>query len=404
MRRIILILIVLVLIAAMVFGIGYFILQSRKTTPATTNSTTTTQTTGGLPTDTGELTVISPPDGGTGTSEGTPLTGSGQSGISVNPTVFIDDNVFDYWVNKKENKIYYLNVDGKLKNQEGNVVIDQAFVDLNYLKASSDGTRIILAFGRPQNTTFVMGDLITNTFSSLPNTLAVAWHPTKPDQFVYFDNKQTLNIADLTTKKITPLIIFNVTDVDLDWITADEVLIKERASSQFAASAWIYNIKTKLMSAFLNDVNGLMLQYLPEIGSMLRLSATLNGNAALDLLPYGKNLMATTSPLNNTQGIVSAVTLVSKNTLPGKCTVFLEKLFCAVFFQDHHLRPVSFMPDSYLRHETYTVDGLITLPDNSRLFTPSEREAYDMSHLIGYGKTLYFLNRYDNRVYKMDLE
>ena len=62
------------------------------------------------------------------------------------------------------------------------------------------------------------------------------------------------------------------------------------------------------------------------------------------------------------------------------------------------------MPDDYLRHEIYTLDGLVALPSGSKILVPSEDSAFDMDHLIGLDRSLYFKNRYDNKIYKIDVQ
>lgn len=314
-----------------------------------------------------------------------------------------EERIFDYWINKATEEIYYIaDNDSQIfkisSSGEKSDTGSKAIGNLSYIKPSSDGSKALIAFGYP-NITFALYDTNAKNWLALPaGTTAASWHPNSSNQLAYLrDNGLTsrLFILDLSTGKTSEILRLSQKDLDLDWPDPNIIYFKERASSQIASSVWAFNLKNKSFRRMTEDF-GLIIKWL-------------NKTTALKL---GSGFLTL---INSDDKILTLLDMIS---LPTKCTSTeqVSEIYCAApDFSDVSQNFITSLPDVYLKTGAYLKDtlyllpieaaGLISIFDVKIPITnkTSNNEPIDAVHLeIASGK-LYFLNRYDSKLYGVEL-
>ena len=95
------------------------------------------------------------------------------------------------------------------------------------------------------------------------------------------------------------------------------------------------------------------------------------------------------------------------STLPEKCFMNASKIYCAIMQNYSNTLPKPILPDDYLKKAFYSRDKIyaIDIADNSSELVLSDElpPAIDAVNLSLNGNNLFFINRYDNRVYNLEL-
>src|SRR3989338_5185318 len=94
-------------------------------------------------------------------------------------TAISDGPIFDYWINGKNNSIYFLNQIGqtaRVADTNRTVVNFQTLDNLHAIQPSFDGAYVVAEFNYPQLPTFSIFNTATNNWQPLPTkTHAAAW-------------------------------------------------------------------------------------------------------------------------------------------------------------------------------------------------------------------------------------
>ncbi len=326
---------------------------------------------------------------------------TGAEELILTPKALSENPVFDYWLNKSTGEIYYVAEDGQIykitAEGESQGVGSQTIGQLSYIKPSSDGSLILIAFGYPQKPTFAIHNLSTKTWQSLPEgTVATAWDPRSNNRIAYLrDNGTTsrLNLLALSTQKSQEILRFSQKDLELDWVLPDVIYFKERPSNQVASSLWSYNLKTKVIKTVAANELGLNLKW-PTDGALgLKWEAN-----ALNIIDANNKSLA----------------VLNIKTLPNKCAFNEFRIYCSAPSDQLNV-PVSVFPDNYLKKSISFIDDiyLISLLDLGRspeLLAIKIFDSFisgigiDADHLEVQGENrLLFINRFDNRLYSLDL-
>ena len=92
-------------------------------------------------------------------------------------------------------------------------------------------------------------------------------------------------------------------------------------------------------------------------------------------------------------------------TLPEKCTIGDTNLYCAA---PVNITDKILLPDDYLKKKFYSDDVIYEYALDKKsirtIFRLSQDSAIDAINLKIIGDKLFFINRYDNYVYSIDLE
>lgn len=292
-----------------------------------------------------------------------------------------------YWINRTTGEAYVLTYAGgvnKFANGRKVLVSDQGVRNINLIKPSFDGTKVVV-----NNSLF---DTKNNTWSALPDSVTViAWHPQKNDQLAYLKN-DGLYLLSLATGKGMLLSKFINRDWQLDWPSADTIYLTSRPTSVVAGETWKFDLKTKILTRVIKDEISPEMLWSPDA----RWGIKFNTGDIID---------AQSKPLFTLANILSATTPVA---IREKCVMSERVLYCA-FPQD--VREDVVLPDDHLKRKIYTVDDIYAVKIDlkghvaqAKLLWSSTPEVYvDATQLSVNDDDLYFINRYDQKLYKVGL-
>lgn len=369
-------------------GIGYyvFVMRPESATPAETEPTYTGEIIDS-PVATGTVVQLNPTEPETPAQPESRLVA-----VTTEP-------VIGYWINQLDGQPYYVNVEGLVRRADaatGAETVSSSRFDapINRVIPSVRGDAVMIVSGEPAAPVFKLFDLERRLWRILPaGTIAASWNPTGPAAEVAFIQTTASGGTEFgvyatakgTVRGRSPLAL---TGVDMTWMSADRIYFTERPSRLAMSGAWSYSIKQKTLWQLLPRARGQWAQFTPNAGGFLYTAQA--GNQLLD-----------------TAGVVES--RIPFNTLPTKC--FLERpiVYCAVSYGGLSL---SAAPDAYLDKTSLSGDSILSF---SLLGERSYREttthfdgektgtAFDASSVSKRGSKLYFINRYDSRVYSLEL-
>jgi hypothetical protein len=403
MKKILITLLIIVGAGAIVYG-GY-ILSQKPGAPAATP-----EPTGGLP---------SPQSvsGGSGAVQQTQLppavvpSANTPAGILTSAAfgVIAQNPVTDYFVDSGNNA-YFIQPDGQVfaaMNGSLSTLNGSAMQDMLSASFSYDGTKILASFGSSFSPQWSIFDIKAKTWSPLPIAMySAAWSPNDL-RIAYFTKSGDLNAAtilDTNNPKAKPVVIIKLRaqDLTLNWMSSSTLILAERSSGLVPASAWAVSISKKTLLPLEQDIFGLRINWPGSSAQGLVFSgkASNRGGALSIVDPKG-----------------SALHGLSFLTLPSKCTFGFGKpvgtstaplpalLFCGAP-RDQDVLSRTLLPDAYDQKQLMTADDLysINLADGTvqSLFA-DQSQILDGTNLKTANGRLFFVNRYDNRLYGITL-
>jgi hypothetical protein len=340
--------------------------------------------------------ILTPPSVSPSTAEyGFQPTTAGQL-ATAKLQILSDQPVFDYWLSNStspgKTDIFYLNQSGqifKIKDGEDEIIVAEPKENLQLIKARADGKMVLIKFGDPLSPKFMIFNLETKIWQPLEGILAAAFSPDN-SQIACLEIDGDLMIKDLggSKQKTTKIISINQKDFELLWITAEKILLVPKPSYNYESQIWSINLKTKTLSPIIS-------------GQGLATNWSKDGKLGVKF-----QIIEQRSPqfsLIDDKGEIKANFEFS--TLPDKCLISQPKIYCAVSQSSDSFRePI--LPDDYLKKAVYFRDGLyqIDISQNSlsEIFTEAE-PAIDAVRLSIFDNQLLFINRYDGRLYGLEL-
>ncbi len=375
MKRLAIILAILLVLAAA----GAFFYTFRKTTPAVVTADPAT-------TEQNPSVVLVEPTPVENTAPASPL-----SAISNEPVV-------DFWINSLDGQAYYITATGLIRRAgaggETSVVTSSLFDGgVHGVSASPRGDAVIIEGGLAPAQQFKVLDIEHLTWRALPEgTTAAAWSPTAPTNEIAFlrtiagktptdppiSTLGIYNLAKGTSRTVTSL---NYQSLQLAWINASTITLSERPTNAAKGTVWAYDLKKATLQTLVAPQSGLWIE----------------GNIGFDA--------ANGSYLLNSQGGIQAK--LPFLTTPTKC-VLDGVVYCAVITNGITRGQ---LPDSYLQRSVMSIDSIVGFPLSDlpgikpiTLFDAKTSSiAIDAWHLRKYKNNLYFINRYDGKLYELKL-
>ncbi len=295
-----------------------------------------------------------------------------------------EQQVFDFiFTGTSSNDIIYLTPEGRvyrLSDGEDQKLSDQTLSALNKISASPSQQKILAAFGDPSQPKWLIFDLIDKAWRPLPNNIIEAIWGQNDNEIIAI--VQENNLKNLTRIKInqTPaaseiiLRNFLFNDISLILAAPQTLLIAEKPASFYAGRAWQLNLKTSELSLVFGPSQGLYLKQTADRSHILKFDST--------------NHLS-----------VSDQNDISYQTLPEKCDSSGQSLYCFI--------PLSWAddknwPDDYLQKNLYTEDQLFILDDQGQKTISLGGQKIDGLKPTIIKDSLYFLNRRDNNLYKIE--
>jgi hypothetical protein len=425
-----------IIIAAGIAILVLFLIKNHAASPTITTSGTTS---GSLPA------VGTQGSNGSGASSSVATLGLSPiaSGTSANSTganmgtqaavqnfgVLSQSPVLDYFIDA-QNNIIAIQPTGAIitiANGQTTEVTSSTIVGIISASFSYDGKKIVVSYGDPSNPQAGIYNVVTKVWTGLPQgMLSPQWSPINNYQIAYLTTpsagKLALQIINAANLKIAPTTIFtlNANDLTLQWPTASEFIFSDKPTSQNAGSIWAYNSTAGTLYPLIYEIPGA--------------EGIWSHNAAI---PYGLTFFNNQTGQGNTlqlQAFSGSLPIqpLTFSTLPSKCVFNTEMmpiatstasstassttknrtssaptstpylaLYCGIprsssGFSSAHL------PDDYNTMALFTSDDIYkinTATGDEQVLWNDATQNMDVSDMKFFNNALFFVNRYDQKLY-----
>lgn len=336
----------------------------------------------------GETTL---PESSSATS--TPPATGGESGVSA-PVPLSESSVFSFWISPA-GEAYYLTPEGRVyAAREGpDLEISRQVIEaLNFITVSPSRQLILAAFGDPLNPSWGIFDAVDGVWRPLPQTIrSVTWGTDDQTLFGIVQNGAETSFARITRANdafnTTELIRrFALYDTRLRFVPPQNIFFAELPSASHQSGVWKLDTQTLSMNLALSPAAGRIIQW------------TEQGEVAL--ISEGRQRFVMRDPLT-----MEEKAPVPFFTFPDKCGVDGDTLYC--FIPQNSADAVT-LPDDYLSRAWYSLDILFSLDLRTGALTQHPIAAPSGSVFDGIrprvlNGNLYFINRYNNTLYRMAL-
>ena len=317
--------------------------------------------------------------------------------------VVSDQPIFGYWIfsgaTSSEAGVFYLGTDGKIFQVKGDgkdeAITSEPILNVQAIKSSSDGSRVIIEYGDLNTPKFVIFNTAAKIFELLPDDISAADFSPDAKKIAYLETPTSTALSNLTIKdlvgsksKTTKILSFNQKDFDLQWISPEKIILTPKPSAFYSSSAWLVDIKNKTLTSLASEINGLIIKY------------SASGKIGLQ---FSSQSYGTVGKLNLINDLGAIKANLDFMTLPEKCLVSEPQIYCAI---PKNIPTKTVLPDDYLKKAVYFSDLFyqIDITQNSSLeiFAPTNSaiDAVDLKLIDG---KLLFINRYDNKLYGLEL-
>ncbi len=321
--------------------------------------------------------------------------------------ILSDQPIFDYWIfnstptstaassTPSNNKIFYLMADGKIfvlkEDGKSEAVTSDPISNLQAIKSSSDGKRVIIKSGDFTSPQFIIFNSETKIFELLPENITAATFSPDAKKIAYLEKSSgNLIIKDLigTKPKSVKILSFNQKDFDLEWILPEKIILFPKASAFYPASAWSVDTKNKTIASLTTEISGLMIKW------------STDGKIGLEFLSQFQGTVRSLNLIDNKGSIQANLDFM---TLPDKCLIAEPKIYCAI---PQNIPAKTILPDDYLKRAVYFQDSFYQIDITQNSFSEilgGTELTIDAVNLKLINNKLFFVNRYDNKLYSLDL-
>jgi hypothetical protein len=344
--------------------------------------------------------------------------------------VVAQNPVINFYVDSQNNAVL-IQPDGQIiKVAAGNSSVLNSVAIPNLIGASFsfDGKKILASFGDPSSPQESLFDVENKTWQPLSQNLqSAAWSPNSY-QIAYLANKNgvpVLTVFDPTNAntKPTELATLHINDVALNWLNPNKIIISDKGSAYVTGSVWSFDVKNKTLvplalntlglQSIWNDAAGMGLVFGTKsggFGGVLSLTDSTTGHIinALTFLALPSKCVFDVETQNAAAApATSTATTSSKQTktVTAPPIILRKSLYCAIP-RDSQMFNASVLPDDYLGKALFTTDDIsktnLTTGDTSALFADSSQNL-DADILKIFNKTLFFINRFDRKLYAISL-
>lgn len=314
----------------------------------------------------------------------------------------------------------------KVVKGEAATLSSAAVTDLISAEFSYDGKKILATFGDPSAPQGSLFDVATKSWQPLQASLqSAAWSGTNY-QIAYLKEGagyKSLTVFDVSKPKSKPqeLARLHVQDVGLNWIKPNQIVLTEKSSAEIMSSVWSFDIKLKKLSLLLDGRRGqesiwsrtsnIGLDFVATIskrGGMLSLvDAAGNALTGLRLNTLPSKCLFGSETKNMSQAATSTVGSSSKSVSSNaSTTITADILYCAIPRNADKFSGAR-LPDDYNKRSLFTVDDIYKINPSDGNASPIFNDAgqsVDVSNLKTFNQNLFFVNRFDNKVYALSLK
>lgn len=371
--------------------------------------------------------------GSAGTSGSLPTQAATPAGISSGATKFgliSNEPAADYFIDKSNN-VTVVGPTGKIAtilNGDPSFLSSTEIPDLISARFSYSGVKVLANFGDPSNPQTSIFDITTKAWSPLPvGIISPVWSPSD-SRIAYLKTNSdgsvsltTLDASKASSKPVT-LLTLAAQDLTLAWPNKNTIILAEKASGYIEGSVLTYDIPSQTIArplsglfglstlwsntttsvpiAFSNTISGRnpKLSYYPASGSPQDISLlTLPSKCAFNY----EFEAAQTSPAS---AVSSTTTSTAQKQTKASPPVGYLALYCAVP-QDQNVFSSAHLPDNYNQMSLFTIDLFekvrMDTGDATIVYLPAA--SLDATNLKVVNNTLFFVNRYDSKLYAISL-
>lgn len=368
-----------------VVALGIYFAWSKIAAPAPTTPNTT------------ETNPALPGASGSPNQTNNPTTNASSSGGRQKTTLkkISDGPVFDFWTVPDADEVYYFTPNGQVlaaKDGPDLPISSQTIGALNRVLIGPGNKKVLAAFGNPATPQWGVFDLLDKTWRPLPSNITnAAWGIIDSKLVALVSSANNINLSQVDLSKTPPAYQVSIKDfrlknVSLTTLPNQKIIITEKPSVFYSGRVWQFDPKTSGFNLLESPANGLILRWSDDKSVAFQFSSP-------------ANLTIITGDLKN--GLSSAIT-----TLPEKCNASASTTYC---FEPQNIPAAVSLPDDYFQKKFYSIDNLISLGLSTGNVTNVLRSnANNIQPLDGYhpqisNNKIYFINRYDNYLYELQL-
>jgi len=437
-----------IVVAAAIAILVLFLIKDHSTS-STLNLSGATTTTGLLPT-TGTQRSNSATGNSTSALGLPTTTGSSTPGTSGQMTVqnfgvLSQDPVGDYFVDA-QNNITAIEPTGAIitiSNGQSAVVNSSTIDSIISAGFSYDGKKIVVSYGDPSNPQAAVFDTATNAWTALPQgMLSPQWSPINNYLIAYLastsSGKLTLATLNAANLKAAPsvLLTLNADDLTLQWPTKNDFILADKPTSENAGSVWTFDSSAGTLTPLIYEVSGAEgiwshnaaipygLAFFNSVsgqGNTLQLQAFTGSLATQPLsfltLPskcaFDTELMpiATSTATSSVSAATSAATSTPSSTAKAKKIAAIQPaaptstpylaLYCGIPRSSSGFSSAK-LPDDYETMALFTSDDIYkinTATGAEQILWNDATQNMDVSDVKFFNDALFFINRYDQKLY-----
>ncbi len=328
--------------------------------------------------------------------------------------------ISDYFVTPG-NEIEAVKSNGEVilvSNGTTTVVSTSTLNNIIYAKFSSDGSKVLVSFGDPNNPNLSIFDMASKTWADGPKgAQSPSWAPSGY-KIAYLSSlgggSLSLLTIDGANLKNPPskIITLHVGGVVMNWVANGIFSLSDKSSSQTVGSLWLFNAQTDTMvpaayeapgiESIWGGVNNLGLVFQDNSTGKGGLSLV-NDNGSLYhplnflTMPSKCGFGEATSSVAVASGTTTSTTAQNQTTTPY--------LYCGVPIDQASFANAT-LPDDYTMMSLFTSDEIMrvdTVNGAKDVLWNNPSFQIDATDMKKFNNDLFFVNRYDQDLYMLGL-
>lgn len=357
----------------------------------------------------------------------------GPNGTASRFGVVVQNPIAAYYITP-QNAVLLVQPDGVVAQVVGTnqtVLSDKKIDGLLRASFSADGQKALVVLGDQNNPETRVFDIATKTWRTLSSDIkAPVWSP-NDERIAFLSSNSSTSFSVIATLDLknakaqaVPILQIYAQDLVLDWTGKSEVVVSEKSSSYAPGSVWRLDLTTKNMTPLATDLSGALLSWSGEAqrGALFTATPANRGGNLSIIQSDGRvtsRLMIVTIPTKCTflSEFVTPTTTASSTTSSTTSTKKTAKtkapqpkevfsLVCG-FPQNVQDFNLNAEPDAYFEHKFYSEDSLYKIDLGSgvltNLYPENSSYVFDATQLSIVNNRLFFVSRYDSKLYALDL-
>ena len=321
-----------------------------------------------------------------------------------------------------------------ITNGQATVISSSSIQNIIGAGFSYDGKKLLVNFGdatKPQTNVF---DVATKSWTSLPQGMQSPVWSFSNYQIAYLVNTGNgmesvleLNVASTKAQPTTTLLTMAAEDLSLTWVNNGTLLLFDKPSAYTLGSAWLFSVANRTLTSAVFEYPGMQSIWSNTTSTLGLVFSGSSGNQGgqvsfmnpagsrqqaitFTTLPskcvfHGDSLMAIQTA-SSTPGSASGTPQSAKQATPAPTSTSVLDLYCAVP-RDQQTLAIARLPDEYNQKILFTSDDFYkvsTVDGTLMTIFKDPNQNLDATRLKIFNNTLFFINRYDQKLYAIALQ